>query len=451
MRGDFERIAGGGVADARFTPACAGTSETLTNPPPHSAVHPRVRGDFAHRLACPCQRGGSPPRARGLRWLGLVVDDLCRFTPACAGTSDAADERAHVVPVHPRVRGDFAPHAAHCGWTAGSPPRARGLPRSSGSSRGTRRFTPACAGTSGLEGIRIASVPVHPRVRGDFTVMSWRIAAFYGSPPRARGLRIGETMKFATQAVHPRVRGDFAVVAAAASDRHGSPPRARGLPLSRWPRTRPLRFTPACAGTSPGTPSPARRHPVHPRVRGDFDPLPTVPYRRFGSPPRARGLRLVHPQHHPLGRFTPACAGTSPWRWCVRSTRSVHPRVRGDFTMRSPPVSCLIGSPPRARGLRHSGDLQSGLGRFTPACAGTSDAYPGDGSILAVHPRVRGDFGPSDSSCSRIGGSPPRARGLQLPRSESSPRSRFTPACAGTSLNATLRIAFLPAEGPRSL
>src|SRR5690606_20912295 len=132
-----------------------------------------------------------------------------------------------------------------------------------------------------------------------------------GSPPRARGRRGLREHRASGRTVHPRVRGD---------DRH------------RVHRRRaPVRFTPACAGTTV--------YAVRKLGRG------------FGSPPRARGRRIlrsdpraraaVHPRvrgddegwiedQRLVNRFTPACAGTT-----TACTRFPLP---------------ALGSPPRARG-----------------------------------------------------------------------------------------------------
>src|SRR5690606_3515202 len=91
----------------------------------------------------------------------------------------------------------------------------------------------------------------------------------FGSPPRARGRPVGNAARYEGASVHPRVRGD---------DVH----RTRGGPYA-------MRFTPACAGTTPRWAS--------------------ASCRTRGSPPRARGRR---------------CAEV------LRQVEAaVHPRVRG--------------------------------------------------------------------------------------------------------------------------
>ncbi len=155
-----------------------------------------------------------------------------------------------------------------------------------------------------------------------------------------------------------------------------------------------MRSTPAYAGTT----APEKAERVY----------------TFGPPPRTRGQRR---RRRPSG-----------------STRSVHPRVRGDNVvpvLRSyaptrstpayagttdghpPPHSRQYGPPPRTRGQRHIRDGYGRRQRSTPAYAGTTLSKP------FVVPRIDGP--------------PPRTRG-QLRRARAAPgRSRSTPAYAGTT------------------
>src|SRR5690606_6954779 len=89
--------------------------------------------------------------------------------------------------VHPRVRGDLARPLLRSPRTLGSPPRARGPLTTRGLPRGSDRFTPACAGTSRGWLVPHAGPKVHPRVRGDLSVVCVAVGCSCGSPPRARG------------------------------------------------------------------------------------------------------------------------------------------------------------------------------------------------------------------------------------------------------------------------
>ena len=130
-----------------LTPACAGTSDRVTQVWVCGWAHPRVRGDV--RL---------DPRA-AVRRRGL--------TPACAGTSARVDQAVADAAAHPRVRGDVLARRCLTCDAQGSPPRARGRRPPTRTAAGRRGLTPACAGTSSGRIAKPASSGAHPRVRGD--------------------------------------------------------------------------------------------------------------------------------------------------------------------------------------------------------------------------------------------------------------------------------------------
>src|SRR5690606_39021501 len=235
--------------------------------------------------------------------------------------------------VHPRVRGDDGTDRARRGDGHSVLPRVRGDDEIPLSDRAyAARFTPACAGTT-------TSPSGFPRV-------------IRGSPPRARGRRVGGRRRTRCFTVHPRVRGDDMPLV-----RHCDPG---------------ARFTPACAGTTTGrwyVLDAADGSP--PRARGRLNPAIRAKSRRAVHP-RVRGDDVavdgVRCGDH---RFTPACAGTT---------------VLLELRERAPD-----GSPPRARGrLAQAGAIAD---------------------IRSVHPRVRGDDVGGDTKGELRDGSPPRARG----------------------------------------
>ena len=135
--------------------------------------------------------------------------------------------------------------------------------------------------------------------------------------------------------VRPHVHGDMLFMLCATLAPLGSPPRARGHVEPRHVETAIRRFTPACAGTWRSRRSRPTPWTVHPRVRGDMAIVPDRPYTIAGSPPRARGHVVRDYPRRRGNRFTPACAGTCPSPCSARTTRTVHPRVRGDMACRT--------------------------------------------------------------------------------------------------------------------
>ena len=193
------------------------------------------------------------------------------------------------------------------------------------------RFTPACAGNTGINSELAKALAVHPRMRGEYPRLHSKIWGYCGSPPHARGI----------------------------------------LWLFEWLPWH-LRFTPACAGNTLRIKDGQLLLTVHPRMRGEYCRICKTFMQDNGSPPHARGIQpwyFMAPTGH---RFTPACAGntTAHARSCVQ--QSVHPRMRGEYTCfasnRRPPT----GSPPHARGIHIQGGSTTLAHRFTPACAGNT-------------------------------------------------------------------------------
>ena len=214
----------------------------------------------------------------------------------------------------------------------------------------------------------------------------------HGSSPPARGTRSGcptasSTRRFIparagntrsrqptsqTPSVHPRPRGEHDQFYILRKADDGSSPPARGtLPRASAPARR-LRFIPARAGNTEYASQDSRPAPVHPRPRGEhpFDP---PEYREpLGSSPPARGTHPIRCCPRRCPRFIPARAGNTPPS--PRSPRSppVHPRPRGEHSVRAGRPFALRGSSPPARGTPSVTSARMALFRFIPARAGNT-------------------------------------------------------------------------------
>ncbi len=290
-----------------------------------------MRGDNCQPELFTAHNDGSPPHARG-QPVGVPSPGLPRrFTPACAGTTSRQHRASSPQPVHPRMRGDNRSRRLTSSRRCGSPPHARGQQRGHPEYEQRVRFTPACAGTTQYGWFRQPHSPVHPRMRGDNPIPPIRIQAAHGSPPHARGQRhepptLRKRERFTPAcagttgvepgdarppAVHPRMRGDNSVSASERSRPSGSPPHARGQLVCTREGFRCRRFTPACAGTTIALSSPSQSRSVHPRMRGDNSVVPSSSNTSRGSPPHARGQLCPVVASRGVARFTPACAGTT--------------------------------------------------------------------------------------------------------------------------------------------
>ena len=399
------------AAVSRFTPACAGQTYQRPVAAAAAAVHPRVCGADPLPHTCVNPSAGSPPRVRGRREFRLFVHNLIRFTPACAGqTADEAVRHACV---------------------DGSPPRVRGRLDGEGEVGIVPRFTPACAGQTFEGGDINTIVAVHPRVCGADFVGKPRRPALRGSPPRVRGRLHVYSLSILRPRFTPACAGQTEGIRFGCATDAGSPPRVRGRLLTAGILDASLRFTPACAGQTRLRRVKIAAQSVHPRVCG-ADRNPVIrPRHHLGSPPRVRGRPLTSHCDWQEARFTPACAGQTPYVAPCARRSSVHPRVCGADIERTRSSRARYGSPPRVRGRPHFEHVEAGRLRFTPACAGQTRDALSPSQRRAVHPRVCGADSMRNGVWTARRGSPPRVRGRRLRFQFHTLVERFTPACAG--------------------
>ena len=152
-----------------------------------------------------------------------------------------------------------------------------------------------------------------------------------------------------------------------------------------------------------------------------------------GSPPRVREPPLCAPPHHAMPGITPACAGTTAESSANNTSARDHPRVCGNHTASSASPKVMPGSPPRVREpLIDNATISDGY-RITPACAGTTEAYPQRKVYHQDHPRVCGNHHIDNCIKGSERGSPPRVREPRPQANFISVHMRITPACAGTT------------------
>ena len=147
----------------------------------------------------------------------------------------------------------------------------RGLRRTACPAVISKRYNPACAGTTPCHMAFLADAMIQPRVCGDYRMKRGIKKRFLDTTPRVRGLP------------EPQVR-----------------------PAS------PYRYNPACAGTTPALPQTAPHNPIQPRVCGDYIQICTSGGSIRDTTPRVRGLLPSRTSFFLPYRYNPACAGTTP-------------------------------------------------------------------------------------------------------------------------------------------
>ncbi len=275
---------------------------------------------------------------------------------------------------------------------AGSSPRTRGTLRAALAQKEPSRFIPAHAGNARSRLARTSAIAVHPRARGERT-----------APTGSR------------------------------MPRCGSSPRTRGTHRSARPTIRRSRFIPAHAGNAQEKSLSARRFSVHPRARGERPTPSPAPSARGGSSPRTRGTLIFQNLAVFLRRFIPAHAGNASSSPPASSSRSVHPRARGERAYRWFLRTRFSGSSPRTRGTPVAAQFKAGGRRFIPAHAGNAKPRSSKSRRRAVHPRARGERMPQPALMPQPAGSSPRTRGTLVARHAVIVMNRFIPAHAGNA------------------
>ena len=438
---------------SRFIPACAGNARSPRSVETPRAVHPRMRGERLAFSRFSQGTAGSSPHARGTQIDHRTLAAQGRFILACAGNATWSPGWIPARTVHPRMRGERGRMFAREHEFLGSSPHARGTPRPQMMQGTRRRFIPACAGNAKTAPTQPRHGAVHPRMRGERRCAVAFARAGVGSSPHARGtLEASPAARFfprfipacagnaataricsCPEPVHPRMRGERSVVAMDVKLENGSSPHARGTPIRPAVLVGQPRFIPACAGNAGGARNAHRQRPVHPRMRGERSMDATEKQRENGSSPHARGTHLAEDDRADEDRFIPACAGNARKKGLLIFYLPVHPRMRGERRGRPCQESLGVGSSPHARGTppRHPCDTHGH--RFIPACAGNARAWTWAKRSHPVHPRMRGERPPDPSSLMNVAGSSPHARGTQDSGQFGGHAGRFIPACAGNA------------------
>ena len=279
----------GKLQHCRFIPAHAGNSSSAPAHAGTRAVHPRARGEQLTDVRAQHHLAGSSPRTRGTGPGSEIHRLRVRFIPAHAGNSSSWPGSGRGFPVHPRARGEQARESLVQVYEDGSSPRTRGTGDRLSVGDFEERFIPAHAGNSGGFEDMNSDVPVHPRARGEQVLSNTSITTMCGSSPRTRGTdsdfspihvmlrfipahagnRAPCPFRSSPTAVHPRARGEQSVMWGLLMLCCGSSPRTRGTAGADRLAVGRSRFIPAHAGNSAQEWMRPSARSVHPRARGE--------------------------------------------------------------------------------------------------------------------------------------------------------------------------------------
>ena len=172
-------------------------------------------------------------------------------------------------------------------------------------------------------------------------------------------------------------------------------------------------------------------HEVHPRSRGEHTVRACKSAPTKGSSPLAQGISRLLGIGLWVVRLTPARAGNMPAGVFLVLRPSAHPRSRGEHDMVFTPPKSVSGSSPLARGTFSSRRLALDEVRLIPARAGNMLTFFVANEWTSAHPRSRGEHHVVAFRSQPVCGSSPLARGTWRLSSWRLAILRLIPARAG--------------------
>ena len=215
----------------RIIPAYAGSTRVSRSCHSRKRDHPRIRGEHDIVTSTGCRPWGSSPHTRGARRVLGNIGPGDRIIPAYAGSTIDVVSRVHLIPDHPRIRGEHEPSQPAATRIPGSSPHTRGAPRHPLRSLRGSGIIPAYAGSTAADRRRRRPARDHPRIRGEHVA---------GEGPGEDSSRIipayaGSTMEYSERILI----------------RDGSSPHTRGAPVAGDGDGLLTRIIPAYAGSTP--------------------------------------------------------------------------------------------------------------------------------------------------------------------------------------------------------
>ena len=274
---------------------------------------------------------GSSPHVRGALRPSATIGLGCGIIPACAGSTLFCHRFFGRFRDHPRMCGEHRICCQSCKISTGSSPHVRGALVQDFLQGLSTGIIPACAGSTVSWRIRRPPCRDHPRMCGEHNRGSSFGQSHKGSSPHVRGARAG---------------------------------RLCGVPRSG--------IIPACAGSTPSNTTPRATTRDHPRMCGEHaDGNKTIQGAK-GSSPHVRGALARRFASGSATGIIPACAGSTPMSPTGRGAMWDHPRMCGEHSRPMKSRSNCGGSSPHVRGARQSRSLINLSLGIIPACAGST-------------------------------------------------------------------------------
>ncbi len=219
-------------AGERVTPAPAGRTIRILCDGIPPAGYPRACGTDIDRIGVDIWTRGLPPRLRDGRVQAVRSRRLLRVTPAPAGRTRSARRARKATSGYPRACGTDARGALRPARRLGLPPRLRDGPVEIGGHDSAGRVTPAPAGRTGEAWERAMRIAGYPRACGTDWAEGEGRRVSGGLPPRLRDGQPVVAGRVAASRVTPAPAGRTTTRWSSASAGPGYP-RACGTDPSR--------------------------------------------------------------------------------------------------------------------------------------------------------------------------------------------------------------------------
>ena len=377
---------------------------------------------------------GSSPHGRGTFVFRFANSPLARVIPAWAGNMLILPKPARRWTGHPRMGGEHVDGLPAGTPAHGSSPHGRGTSGHAGGNLLAERVIPAWAGNihgayrGGFNGAG------HPRMGGEHTKGSRRVAAMRGSSPHGRGTSAPsgrrekparvipawagnmmlESTSRAISAGHPRMGGEHSGPKPSLVFARGSSPHGRGTSDRGRVVLLLVRVIPAWAGNMGRRRRHSRSAAGHPRMGGEHVVCNCDLISEGGSSPHGRGT-----SGHPVPgvrrrRVIPAWAGNMACPPSPSPPPPGHPRMGGEHGNPRAGPALHFGSSPHGRGTWRAVASSAGDRRVIPAWAGNIWCNGAAARAASGHPRMGGEHFLADRTGQDDRGSSPHGRGTYL-------------------------------------
>ena len=214
----------------------------------------------------------------------------------------------------------------------------------------------------------------------------------------------------------------------------------------------PDRFIPTYVGHTRWYHGCMRASAVHPHIRGAYRVAGSLQKASAGSSPHTWGIHADQPLPGAGRRFIPTYVGHT-WADLLKfMSRTVHPHIRGAYSICGRRPAQSAGSSPPTWGIHPEAVVRPTVGRFIPTYVGhtassstASNRATGSSphtwgirwldrrgvSAFSVHPHIRGAYGSDAFASAPTSGSSPHTWGIPRCSSFFTIPSRFIPTYVG--------------------